>query len=215
MPTGSHAACSACKHPLGAKIDTEIRAGATLKSISDKYGLSIAGVSRHRKNHMTRRFPGPQPAGSQIGAAFSTKQNLEALLQVSVEQMRQANRSGSGSVVVNAIRETREIMTALDKMEERHGLLRTARESIELAFTMMALVPMAHIRHLADNELAGHHDCRCDDCRKIGELSKHDLTKIRDTLSDALDNPDRWKADGNFHSGFDAVLGDAQPIATA
>jgi hypothetical protein len=208
MPTGSHAACAACKHPLGAKIDSELRVGATLKSIAEKYGLSIAGVSRHRKTHLSRRFPGPKPAGYAVTSGSSPKQRLENLLQFAIDVIERANRSGSSSVVVNAIRETREITTALAKIEERQGTLRDASKMLEVAFLMMALVPYAHLRHLADYRFGNLGSCGCEECLRVGELTKQDLIRVRDALTELIDDPDRWKAADNFRSGLQSAEDD-------
>ena len=208
MPKGSHATCATCRHSQGAKIDAELRAGATLKEIADKYGLSIAGVSRHRARHMNRRFPGPQPAGAHSGLGLSPKQNLQKLRQSAAEILDKSLRSGSSGVAVSAIRESREIDSVLAKLDERDEVSRAAREYLEFAFRIAALAPNSHVKHLADNAWAGIRHCGCENCGNVQQLSNNELTRVRDLLSEVLADPDRWKGGDNFQGGEQVVLGE-------
>lgn len=47
--------CTVCRHHDRIKIDTAINAGASLKGISEKSGLSMSALHRHRTSHMDHR----------------------------------------------------------------------------------------------------------------------------------------------------------------
>ena len=98
--------CSVCTHSESDHIDAKLAAGATLKSLSERYGMSQMALSRHRKKHLPQVLV--QKQSSAEGVALDLLlQRIESLYKQALEIMEAAKGTGKYTPAIGALREAR------------------------------------------------------------------------------------------------------------
>jgi hypothetical protein len=195
-----HATCAACRHPDARAIDAELRLGATGVAVAEKYGLSEAGVSRHRSKHLGKR----SRTSARIATTAITsdpRADYGAQFDRCLKVYESAIRSGSLSVANGASREMRGILDSIARLNAE-GTDTGRLHVCEGMVSVLSLVPREMTRALADKAIArlqGHAepDLEVAEIPREG-LTRDGLTQIRDMANLLLGQSTLWKKDGSF-----------------
>jgi hypothetical protein len=111
--------CTVCRHPKCREIDLEIsRGSATLTNIAARYGLSRHALRRHRDNWHSFRAPAPAaeaiPEDPVTGDPVLNEAGLAK--DRALECLRIAEESGDVRAICAALKEVRECIVLLSRM---------------------------------------------------------------------------------------------------
>ncbi len=111
--------CTVCGHAQRTEIDRALVQGATLRNIAERYGLSLAAVNRHLKQHVPRLLTDAAGAKERLTAA-ALLSDLKELQQTARRIGRKAEKTG-------------DLPTALRAVAELRGLLAVGLRGVETA----------------------------------------------------------------------------------
>lgn len=102
--------CRACEHPERDAIDHAITSGVSARKVASKYGLSEAGISRHKVHHLSAAIA---KVDAERGNALHAR--VEGLIDRADAILTTAEQSGRVTVALGAIREMRSLLELLGK----------------------------------------------------------------------------------------------------
>ncbi len=112
--------CTVCLHPKRTKVDKDLVADLTFRSIADKYRLSEAALKRHKKNHLPARLAKAHQAAETAEAmkvvghqrelkaedhreALDVIQQLRAVNAACLEVLKRARSDGKDTTLLRAV----------------------------------------------------------------------------------------------------------------
>ena len=110
--------CSVCNHPDRNEIDKALVTRSTsYRNVSERYGVSVGALSRHKANHLPRLVQAAEAAeeAQAVTSGAALIDELDSLLNRALAILEAAEGSGQLRVALQAIREAREcIKTCAD-----------------------------------------------------------------------------------------------------
>lgn len=100
--------CTVCTHTDKDKINAQLVEGATLESTAKIYGLTVAALQRHQKNHIPAQLIKAQGA-QEVAAADSLMVRITALNTKAEDVYRRAIDADNLTAAIAAVREMRGI----------------------------------------------------------------------------------------------------------
>lgn len=98
--------CTVCAHADKDKIDTQLVGGATLDAVSKTYGLTVAALQRHQKNHIPQRLVKAQDA-KEIAAADTLMDRVAELDRKAEDVYTRALNANNLTAAIQSVRELR------------------------------------------------------------------------------------------------------------
>ena len=120
-----HQTCSACTHPDSAKVDADLLGGVAQRVVAQRYGLSLAGVNRHKKSHLSPTLAVVRvalPAPDDLDANPGPLDRLRALVPRTEALLAAAEAGGNIRQALDATRELRATLVELGKATGEFGL---------------------------------------------------------------------------------------------
>ena len=111
--------CTVCAHPQTEEISLEILQGATLRTIADKYSLSLTAVHRH-KQHIPHQLAVSHEA-QKVAKADGVMQRVNELDQRADTIYRKAAEQNDPELALKALKELRGITELYAKMAGEIG----------------------------------------------------------------------------------------------
>ena len=103
--------CSICKHAQRQAMDRLLVRGQSARSVASQFGVDRTSVWRHQKSHLSPGMVAVTKRKSQ-----TLLDRAEALVTVAESIMDQAQANGQPTLALDAIREVRESMRLLGKL---------------------------------------------------------------------------------------------------
>ena len=107
--------CSVCNHPDRNEIDKALVTRSTsYRNISERFGVSVGALSRHKANHLPRLVQAAEAAeeAQAVTSGAALIDELDRLLERALAILEAAEGSGQLRVALQAIREARETIKA-------------------------------------------------------------------------------------------------------
>lgn len=152
--------CRACSHPEREAIDSALVTGRSSGKVAEKYGLSDAGVSRHKVNHLSAAI-----AKVDVKRGRTLLARVEALIERTESILTTAEESGRVTVALSAVREQRELLRL---MGTASGEL---KEGPQFTVNLMASPEWVAIRAAVLEALAPHPEARAAVAQRLAALS--------------------------------------------
>lgn len=152
--------CRACSHPERDGVDGDIVSGKSDRAVAVRWGLSEAGVGRHKLGHLSKAIA---KASSRHGTRLLDR--VEALIGRTEALLTTAERDGKVSLALSAVREQRELLRL---MGTASGEL---KEGPQLTVNLMASPEWLAIRAAVLEALALHPEARAAVAQRLAALA--------------------------------------------
>lgn len=108
--------CTICSHPEVDKINEALVRGDGYRTISRTFSVSEHALKRHAKNHLPKTLAKAKSA-KEIANADNLLEKIKNLQEKTLNILRKAEEKGDLKVCLNAIREARENIELLAKLQ--------------------------------------------------------------------------------------------------
>lgn len=158
--------CSVCGRPEREAIDAALLAGAPLRNIAEKYGLSVTAVHRHKSGHILAAMAEAKDAAD-VASADSLLGQVRDLQAKTLKLLAKAEKAGDLRTAVSAIGQARGNLELLGKLAGQLqapavNILIMPEWTVARATLWVALAPYPEARAAAAAALlaieAGHAD---------------------------------------------------------
>jgi transposase len=138
--------CSICNHPNRTAIDKAIVSGTPIRDIAGQFNVSKSAVYRHKK-HIPEALTKAQ-AAEETAQADNLLDEIRQLQARTTKILGKAEKAGDLPTALKAIREARECLKMLAKLE---GIL-WERKEIEFTANPLAGLTTDELRRLIDED---------------------------------------------------------------
>ncbi|WP_375491999.1 hypothetical protein [uncultured Jatrophihabitans sp.] len=121
--------CTVCTHEKAAEIDADLLSGTPMRTVAGTYGLARSSVGRHRQNHLSAQTITEPPASDEPTPALKLVDvhgRLAALVDRLEEVVKVATRTRKAAAAVQAMREQRQALEAIARLQADPELQRAA-----------------------------------------------------------------------------------------
>jgi hypothetical protein len=94
--------CTVCRHADRKAVDQALVAGETFRYVSQRYGLSLAALVRHRDDHLPVHLRRAAEAQG-LADALDLVNQIRAMNGASIQVLEQARAAGDGELALKAI----------------------------------------------------------------------------------------------------------------
>ncbi|HHY08275.1 MAG TPA: hypothetical protein GX530_07090 [Corynebacteriales bacterium] len=137
--------CSVCNHPKREAIDRAIISGTPIRDIAGRFGVSKSAVYRHKK-HIPETLTKAH-AAEEMAQADNLLDEIKKLQTRTHKILSKAEKAGNLSTALKAIREARECLKMLAKLE---GVL-WERKEVEISSNPFAGLTTDELRQLIND----------------------------------------------------------------
>jgi hypothetical protein len=105
-------ACESCRHPERDELNRALVTGRSYREVAARYGLSLAGVARHRANHLPEALLQAERRRNSDGIADEVRGLVDRVLAI----LDRAEESGDDKIALRAIAEARPTLELLGRL---------------------------------------------------------------------------------------------------
>lgn len=156
--------CTICSHDDRESIDEALVAGTAYRNLAERYGLSLAALSRHRNDHVSAALQAVV-IEREHDAASSLLDRVESLIGRTERLLSTAEESGKVAQALGAVRELRALLELLGKAS---GELKP--EGLVQVLNVQTSPEWVQIRQAILMALAPHPDARVAVGAALAEL---------------------------------------------